>query len=520
MGQIINTNVRSLNAQRNLNTSQASLTTSLQRLSSGLRINSARDDAAGLAITSRFTAQINGLNQAARNANDGISLSQTAEGGLGTVGDALQRIRELAVQAANGTNSASDRAALQQEANQLLQEVTRIANTTQFNGSNVIDGTLTNAQFQVGANAGQTISFGISSARASDLGTQNLRLAGATSGSSSIAAAGTIGSGTNAINRVAAQTLGVFGALGSNTVAVVAGDSGATVASQINLITGTTGVTARSQTAALFGGITTTGVVSFTLRSTSGSTGVVGSATIAAAVTNTADLSGLAAAINSASSATGISAQINAGSLTLTEANGNNINILDFANTNGGGATLQGLDAFAATQTTVGTAASLTGTNDSSTVGGLLRLDASGIYSIGSTSNSSGGLVSGSQSINAAGSPTAGSALNYATLQAASTINISTVAGANDALAIVDRALETVASIRASLGALQNRFSATVTNLQTASENGSASRSRIQDADFAAETANLSRAQVLQQAGISVVAQANALPNNVLALLR
>ncbi len=520
MPQIINTNVSSLTSQRNLNASQNSLATALQRLSSGLRINSAKDDAAGLAITSRFTAQINGLNQAARNANDGISLAQTAEGGLSTVGDALQRIRELAVQSANGTNSASDRAALQLEANQLLQEVTRIATTTQFNGSNVVDGTLTNAQFQVGANAGQTISFGIASAKATDLGTRNLKLTGGSLGTSGIGAAGTAGSGTNAINRVAAQTLGVFGALGSQSVSVVAGDSGATIAANINLTTSTTGVTARSQTAALFGGVTSTGVVSFTLRSTSSSTGVVGSATIAAAVTNTADLSGLAAAINSSTSATGITAEINAGSLTLREANGNNINILDFANTGGGGATVQGLDAFASTQTTLGSAASLTGTTDSVSVGGALRFDATGIYSIGSTVNSSGGIVSGSAALSGALAVTANSALNYATLQAASTINISTVLGANDALAIVDRALETVATIRANLGALQNRFTATVSNLQISAENGAASRSRILDADFAAETGALSRAQILQQAGIATLAQANALPNNVLALLQ
>ena len=521
MPQVINTNVSSLNSQRNLNASQSSLATALQRLSSGLRINSAKDDAAGLAITSRFTAQINGLNQAARNANDGISLAQTAEGGLGTAGDALQRIRELAVQAANGTNSASDRAALQLEANQLLQEVTRVANTTQFNGSNVIDGTLTNAQFQVGANAGQTISFGINSAKASDLGTQNLRLAGGAGGSSGLAASGVFATGTNAVNRVAAQTLGVFGALGSQTVAVAAGDSGATVAANINLSSSTTGVVARSQTAALFGGISTTGVVSFTLRSTSGSTGVVGSAAIAAAVTNTADLSGLASAINAASGTTGITATLNAGSIQLNEQNGNNIQIVDFANTGAGTSTLTGLDTFAATQTTQGSTTTLTsGTNDSAAVGGLLRLDASGIYSIGSTVTSTGGIVLGSASITAAGSVTAGSALNYATLQAASTVNISTVNGANEALAIIDRALETVATIRASLGALQNRFSATVNNLQTSAENGAASRSRILDADFSAETANLTRAQVLQQAGVAILAQANAVPNNVLALLR
>src|SRR6478609_6851960 len=161
MAQVINTNIASLNAQRNLSKSQATLGTSLQRLSSGMRINSAKDDAAGMAISERFTAQIRGLNQAVRNANDGISLAQTAEGGLGTSGDLLQRMRELAVQSANGTNSASDRASLQAEVSQLQQELNRIATTTQFNGQNVLDGSLSSTQFQVGANANQTINVGI-----------------------------------------------------------------------------------------------------------------------------------------------------------------------------------------------------------------------------------------------------------------------------------------------------------------------------------------------------------------------
>src|SRR3954447_8373196 len=153
MPQVINTNIASLNAQRNLNSSQGALGTSLQRLSSGLRINSAKDDAAGLAISEHFTAQIRGLNQAVRNANDGISLAQTAEGGLSTLGDLLQRMRELAVQAANGTNSASDRTSLQAEVSQIQQEINRVASTTQFNGQNILDGSLGAAQFQVGANA-------------------------------------------------------------------------------------------------------------------------------------------------------------------------------------------------------------------------------------------------------------------------------------------------------------------------------------------------------------------------------
>ena len=170
MALTINTNVASLNAQRNLGKSQNDLSRSMERLSSGLRINSAKDDAAGLAISDRMTSQIRGLNQASRNANDGISMAQTAEGALQETTNILQRMRELAIQSANDTNSASDRASLQAEVNQLKQEMTRIAGSTSFNGRNVLDGTMNNAQFQVGANANETISFSIPSAKAADLG--------------------------------------------------------------------------------------------------------------------------------------------------------------------------------------------------------------------------------------------------------------------------------------------------------------------------------------------------------------
>src|SRR5512135_1188316 len=194
MAQIINTNMASLNAQRNLSTSQNALSVSLQRLSSGLRINSAKDDAAGLAISSRMTSQINGLNQAARNANDGISLAQTAEGALGTISDNLQRMRELAVQAANGTNSASDRTALQAEITQLVAEINRVASTTTFNGTNLLDGSLNNAQFQVGANANEVINAAITNASASAIGNYSLGNATVTAtvaGNNSTAGTGT-----------------------------------------------------------------------------------------------------------------------------------------------------------------------------------------------------------------------------------------------------------------------------------------------------------------------------------------
>jgi len=253
MASNINTNVASLNAQRNLNVSQGSLSTTLQRLSSGLRINSAKDDAAGLAISERFTSQIKGLNQASRNANDGISLAQTAEGGLSTAGDLLQRVRELAVQSANGSNSTSDRASLQGETLQLTQELNRVANTTQFNGQNVLDGTLTSSQFQVGANANQTISVSVASAKSTDIG-NNLVISNGAAGSSS--QVGASGDATTAVNNVTAQTLTISGNGTTQTVDVAAAESTKAIAASVNGLSSLTGVTATSTTQATISGVT------------------------------------------------------------------------------------------------------------------------------------------------------------------------------------------------------------------------------------------------------------------------
>lgn len=508
MPQIINTNISSLTAQRNLNRSQDSLAVSLQRLSSGLRINSAKDDAAGLAISNRFTSQINGLNQAVRNANDGISLSQTAEGALQTLGEALDRIRVLAVQSANGTNTASDRAALNAEVTQLTAEIQRIATSTQFNGSNILDGSLAAAQFQVGANAGQTITFSISSAESTTLGTQTQFLAGSSSGSSAINSAGTAGtSAATAFSRVAAQTLTIAG-VGTCTTAVSSGQSAKAISDNINVDSSTTGVTAKAKSAALLGGFATTGVIAFNLY------GGTASAAVAANVSSTTDLSDLANAINLVSATTGVSAVNNGATITLTNEYGENITVENYTNSTSSAATatLQGLDAYATTvvAATRGTANTLTsGTNDSMTVGGSIKLDSASVFNVSSTAGSSSGLQSVVSTVAV-----------YASLSSVATITVATLQGANNAIDIVDQALSTVNTLRANLGALQNRFTATVSNLEITAENMTASRSRILDADFAAETTNLSRAQILQQAGIASLAQANALPNNVLALLQ
>ncbi|HVK95329.1 MAG TPA: flagellin hook IN motif-containing protein, partial [Noviherbaspirillum sp.] len=382
MAAVINTNAASLNAQRNLNASQSSLATSLQRLSSGLRINSAKDDAAGLAISERFTAQIKGLNQAVRNANDGISLALTAEGGLGTAGDILQRIRELAVQSANGTNSSSDRQSLQQEVAQLTQELNRVATTTQFNGQNVLDGSLSSTQFQVGANANQTINVGIASAKASDIGNFTMSTSAGTTSMSAASATGA--SDAQVANNVGAQTLTIAGNGISTTVNVAAGDSAKAIANGINATTASTGVSATAQTQATLSGLSATGTVTFNLN------GVA----IGATINSTGDMSPLTAAINAQTASTGISASVSGGTITLTTTDGTDIKLDSFTNSGGGTVSLQGQDAF--TDTDSGAAQTLTSgaATNSATVGGQLKFGSSSGYTVSTNVSSSGALFS------------------------------------------------------------------------------------------------------------------------------
>jgi len=513
MAQVINTNVASLNSQRNLTSSQANLSTSLQRLSSGLRINSAKDDAAGLAISERFTSQIRGNTTAARNANDGISLAQTAEGGLSTAGDLLQRIRELAVQSANGTNSDSDRKSIQNEVSALSQELDRVANTTQFNGQNVLDGSLTSAQFQVGANSGQTINIGVGSAKATDLGNNTLAANYGDTASGATASASIAGTANN----VTAQTLSITSGTGTKTSVIVeAGDSAKLIAANVNAQSGKSGVNATATTNATLAGFGTgDGSVQFTLRgdnsveSDPNSTAVTISAKIKGG-----DLSALAQSINAQSGTTGISATIalnadtNLKEIKLTNKSGADIQI---TNTNAdtgtdllGAATLAGADKPVPGSSTplAGAGVAIGANGTSATVGGHLDF----------SSDSGFTIASGAVDIitTSVGSD----------LQSVAKLDVSTVAGSNAALKTIDSALNQINSNRASLGAIQNRFASTISNLNTATENLSASRSRIQDTDFAAETASLTRGQILQQAGTAMLAQANSLPNGVLSLLR
>ena len=466
---IINTNTISLNAQRNLQTNSATLATTIQRLSSGLRINSARDDAAGLAISERFTTQIRGLNQAARNANDGISLAQVAEGAMAEIGNNLQRIRELAVQSANATNSASDRQALNAEVQQLIAEVDRVATQTQFNGLNLLDGTFTAQQFQVGANAGQTITVdSIASARSSALGqftgfqlaNQGIGVASDTAAAQSI----TIGTTVVALGSIANDARVLAGAL--NTAGVQGLVASANAASVTNAQTVTT---------------TAAGTSSFVLN---GQTISVGATTNAAT-----NRSNAVTAINAQSAVTGVIAADTGSGLRLTAADGRNITVGGFSVGTATGTTLADFGLAAAT------------------TGGTLNLTYRAPAGVSGSVTFTGAFDPGAQAITATGT-------------ALSAVDIATVAGANTALTAVDVALERINGSRADLGAVQNRFASVIQNLNTASENLSASRSRIRDTDYARETAELTRTQILQQAGTAMLAQANQIPQNVLTLLR
>ncbi len=498
MPQFINTNAYSLNAQRNLNTSQNDLATSLQRLSSGLRINSARDDAAGLAISDRLTSQIRGLNQAVRNANDGISLAQVAEGALQESTNILQRMRELAIQSANGSNSDSDRQALQAEVSQLQAELTRIADTTAFGGRKLFDGTFGQAQFQVGAEANQTIAFALQDTDATQIGVYRADLEG--SAANTGLGRGTAVATTAAVNNVAAGAITLSGT-STATVSTAGGESAREVAALINTETSATGISADARTVAQIGSVSAAGNISFTLTADTGTS--TSSATISATVTSTSDLTSLANAINAESGTTGIQATVSdsGASITLISESGDDIVVEGFLNSGGGTAVVNVRDYDnAATNESI----TLTsGGTDSTRVMGEVQLSSTSAFSVSAADTS----------INAAGTETG-------TLASAASVDISTVAGSQSAIGIIDGALNQIDSLRADLGAVQNRLASTISNLQNVAENVSVARSQIRDADFAKETAELTRNQILQQAGIAMLSQANAQPQNVLSLLQ
>jgi len=491
MAQVINTNVMSLNAQRNLTTSGTAMATAIQRLSSGLRINSAKDDAAGLAISDRMTTQISGLNQAVRNANDGISLAQTTEGALQEVTNNLQRIRELAVQSANATNSDSDRNALDQEVQERVKEINRIAAQTSFNGRKVLDGTFGNATFQVGANVGETIAVTLgasTSMKATDIG------------------------------KVATST----GTVDASTLWTTTGGSGGTSG------TYTSGVIAMGSTDFTAGSIT------FTVGTAAGTDTV----TLSADYSGDADVStAMVGAINTALTTSGVTVAKDAatnklvftdaatgGAVTIAGANASFVTTGGAAapgNANTGGtANPYTVGALSIQIGANGTAVDVSGTYDTAAdLAAAINSKVGGAYATIDATNHL--VIKAGEDLTLSGA--GATALGVATSTASGSLDgldVKTVDGANNVLLSVDSALTSVSTFRSTLGAIQNRFQSTINSLQAVSENLSASRSRILDTDFAQETASMTRAQILQQAGTAMVAQANSVPQNVLSLLR
>ena len=481
MAAFINTNIASLNAQRNLNSSQGALATSLQRLSSGLRINSAKDDAAGLAISERITSQIRGMNQAGRNANDGISMAQTAEGDLAQVGNNLQRIRELAVQSSNASNTASDRTAMNQESAALMAEIQRVASNSSFNGVKLLDGSFLAKDFQIGANNSSNDRITIDSIANTQTATLGLRSNTTTSFAAAVSGGDSAGIQVNGItlSTGATSAKGIAAKINSEINGVTATAAPTTLASTTAASTAI-GVAAGGAASVVINGVT----INFTTTNSAAATATV--VTAKAAITS---------AITAANAAG--SGGANAALMGVTV--GGDTTHIDLSNTDGADITTGAITGALATD--VGLTASATKrstvTFDSATVP---TINAGGVTVLGGTQ--------------------ANTAVSIVAATGVASIDITNVANAKLAIDTVDRALTAVNSSRASLGAYQNRFASVVSSLQISSENLTASRSRIQDTDFASETASLTRGQILQQAGTAMLAQANSLPNGVMALLR
>jgi flagellin len=486
MSLTLNTNIDSITAQNNLTGSQALLSQSLDRLSSGLRINSAADDAAGLAISQQFTTQINGTNQAVNNANDAVSEAQTAGGALTTVVNNLQSIRTLAVESANGSNSAADRAALDNQVQQQIAEITQIASQTTFNGANVLNGTSGTTVYQVGANVGDTISVNLAQGVGANQIGQVATSTGGTVTSNAL-------SGSNLTIQVGNGTAVAIGASQAGTAAGQSASSAYAKAAAINAA-GVAGLTASAST-------TVTGSAAFSTVTGSSGGGTtyaltINGVSIYAANTSLAagqTLTGtdVATQINLYSSQTGVTAGLSStGALQLTATDGRDITSTE---------TISGASS--------GTGAALAASGTATTTQGQVTLSAASNIVIGGTGSADVGFTAGGQTIS----------LGNATL---ANQNVLTVAGANATIASVDSALATVSAFQSQLGAIQNRFTAAVSNLTSTSQNLTQSRSTIQDANFAQETANLTQAQVLEQAGISVLAQANQEPQLILKLLQ
>jgi flagellin len=467
MSLVLNTNYDALNSQNALTSSGMELSSALAQLSSGLRVNTAADDAAGYAISQSMTSQINGLNQAARNANDGVSLTQTAQGALTQITNDLQAMRTLAVQSLNATNSGQNRANLDQQFQQLAQDIDQVAKTSSFNGVNLLDGTFQGAQFQIGANAGQTISVtSVQSARTAVLGQQytaSVTSGALTSGTSVNLAALTINGTAIGTGSVSADAYNLASAINN------AGISGVSAAATANSVTG---ATAYVSAAGHVGTITVNGVATGSITTTG---------------TQATDVNAAVTAVNAISAATGVTATNVGGNLKLSNSTGANIAV-------GYTGALVAADTTLAAGTTTSTFA----VSYSGVAGGQLAIG-------GTVTNS--GLTAATTNVALSGTSISNS-------------SVTTITSSNAAIASIDAAIQQVAGTGAQLGAFQNRFQSVISGLNTSATNLSSARSRITDADFASATAELAKAQILQQASTAMVAKANTVPQNILTLLQ
>ena len=551
MALSVNTNIASLTVQKNLTKASDALSTSMTRLSSGLKINSAKDDAAGLQISNRLTSQIKGLTVAVKNANDGISIAQTAEGAMQESTNILQRMRELALQSANGSNSDDDRSSLQQEFTALSGELTRIASTTTFGGRNLLDGSFSSTSFQIGSNANETISFGMKDISATGLkGTYSE--ATVSGGTTSLAASVTASSMTyNAVGS-AAFTTGTATTLTVNgtDIGIAATDDVDAAISKINAQTSTTGVTASDDGTGILVLSSKSAFTASDSAATSASgfdaTGTAATQELATAASITIngtkvdfaagdDVDAMVTAIGT--NVANVTASNKDGRLVLTSTDGTNIKLANDSGTDGPGALAKvGLSSGTTKAAlTEDTSITLNGTEVKFKKGADMDSIVSTINSastgVTASRNGDGTLKLNADKDIVVADGSSGTGLTSLGLTAETTTAVSqttTVAdlsildatSAQTAIQALDGAIAQVDSSRAELGAIQNRFDATVSNLNSISENSTAARSRVQDADFASETAELTKQQTLQQASTAILSQANQLPSAVLKLLQ
>ena len=492
---MINTNTGALTAQANLAKASSQFDTAMTRLSSGLRINSAKDDAAGMAIAGKMTSQIMGMNQAVRNANDGKSLVDTTESAHAESFNMLQRLRELAVQSTNDTNSASNRGNIMAEANQMIAEMNSISENTTWNGLKVIDGSFTGKQLQIGADSGQTMTLDIDSTSARDIGVHTVNSAVSLNSGPS---------GDTGI--VAGTTISIAGPEGSSDILTTAGQSAKDMADQVNSVSASTGVSASAVTMAKLSDMAAASTVTFEINDVA-----IGNVNIS----DVNDMRGLRDAINDVSGRTGVTATMGDtnGEVILTDRNGDDIGITNY-DTGVNDTTLK-MTALNADGTASGAVADTHTTTFTDTitpitasfVSGQIEMSSTKMFSVASTN-----VVAGDSFFEATDS--------YADLDTVAEIDLTTSEGAAAAIKVLDGALEKLTQSRSNLGAVSNRLDSTVNNLTNVTVNIESSRSAIMDADFSAESTNLARSQVLSQAATAMLAQANSTGKNVMSLLR